>query len=123
MSLQAEGYVLEAADGDSYWFFNTLTTVKAAGKDTHEAFTLMEFTLPPSFGPPPHIHRREDEGFYVLEGELNVMWRQLVDPGARRLRHVAPRRPSLVHDRGVTSGPDAADHLSITIRALCRGDG
>jgi Cupin domain len=23
----------------------------------------------PGFGPPPHIHHREDEGFYVVEGE------------------------------------------------------
>src|SRR3954469_13587138 len=25
---------------------------------------------PPGGGPPPHIHHREDEAFYVLEGEL-----------------------------------------------------
>lgn len=30
----------------------------------------MEAIVPPGNGPPPHIHRREDEAFYVLEGEL-----------------------------------------------------
>jgi len=26
--------------------------------------------VPPGNGPPPHIHSREDEAFYVLDGEL-----------------------------------------------------
>ena len=30
----------------------------------------MEFLVPPHHGPPPHVHRREDEVFYVLEGEF-----------------------------------------------------
>jgi len=32
----------------------------------------MQFLIPPGFGPPPHVHHREDEGFYVLEGEFDV---------------------------------------------------
>jgi quercetin dioxygenase-like cupin family protein len=31
---------------------------------------MIEATVPPGQGPPPHIHSREDEAFYVLEGEL-----------------------------------------------------
>ena len=26
--------------------------------------------VPPGGGPPPHVHSREEEGFYVLEGEI-----------------------------------------------------
>lgn len=26
--------------------------------------------MPPGGGPPPHVHSREEEGFYVLEGEI-----------------------------------------------------
>ena len=26
--------------------------------------------MPPGGGPPPHVHGREEEGFYVLEGEV-----------------------------------------------------
>ena len=26
--------------------------------------------MPPGEGPPPHIHSREEEGFYVLEGQI-----------------------------------------------------
>ncbi|MDP9074049.1 MAG: cupin domain-containing protein [Actinomycetota bacterium] len=72
MSFGPDGYMLGNDEGDSIWFFNTLTTVKAGGEDTHGAFTLMQYLLPPGFGPPPHIHHREDEAFYVLEGEFDV---------------------------------------------------
>src|SRR5262249_33828125 len=26
--------------------------------------------VPPGGGPPPHVHSREEEGFYILEGEI-----------------------------------------------------
>src|SRR3954465_4651871 len=29
-----------------------------------------EAIVPPGGGPPPHVHSREEEGFYVLEGEI-----------------------------------------------------
>ncbi|PBD10409.1 cupin, partial [Mycobacterium avium subsp. hominissuis] len=31
---------------------------------------MAEFFVPPGGGPPPHLHEREYEGFYILEGEL-----------------------------------------------------
>ena len=72
MSVASSGYLLASGQGDSYWFFNALATLKAGGADSAGAFTLMEFTIPPNFGPPPHIHHHEDEGFYLLEGESTV---------------------------------------------------
>lgn len=56
--------------GRSFWLLGELYTVKALGEDTDGAFTFAEATTPPQAGPPPHIHRREDETFWVLEGEL-----------------------------------------------------
>ncbi|MGE5374589.1 MAG: cupin domain-containing protein, partial [Bacteroidota bacterium] len=32
----------------------------------------MEALVPPGGGPPPHIHRREDETFYILDGECSI---------------------------------------------------
>ena len=32
----------------------------------------MEALVPPGGGPPPHIHRNEDETFYVVEGECSI---------------------------------------------------
>jgi quercetin dioxygenase-like cupin family protein len=49
-----------------------LYTVKASGADTAGAFALIEVLVPPQSGPPPHVHSREDEAFYILEGEFEV---------------------------------------------------
>src|SRR5690606_18171822 len=34
---------------------------------------LTDSTVPPGGGPPVHTHQREDEAFWVLEGELEVV--------------------------------------------------
>lgn len=40
--------------------------------DTGGAYGLFEFLVAPGGGPPPHVHHREDELFYILEGELAI---------------------------------------------------
>jgi quercetin dioxygenase-like cupin family protein len=47
-----------------------LVTFKTVGADTGGAYAVWEDTVPPGGGPPPHVHHREDEAFYVLEGEF-----------------------------------------------------
>ena len=42
----------------------------ATGEDTNGKYALWEALVPPGGGPPPHVHSREEEGFYVLEGEI-----------------------------------------------------
>ena len=43
----------------------------ATGEDTGGAYSLFEAIVPPKDpGPPPHIHRNEDEGFYIKQGEF-----------------------------------------------------
>ena len=58
--------------GKRLWVTDELVTFKASGEDTGEAYALTDSTVPPQGGPPPHIHHREDEAFWVLEGELEV---------------------------------------------------
>ena len=60
--------VLAAAEGRSIWVIGDRYTIKCDGNDTSGAFALIEAVVPPGNGPPPHIHGREDEAFYVLEG-------------------------------------------------------
>jgi mannose-6-phosphate isomerase-like protein (cupin superfamily) len=43
-------------------------TFKAVSTDTEGAYTLIEVIDEPQAGPPLHLHRREDESFYILEG-------------------------------------------------------
>lgn len=52
-----------AVVGDVYRFLVT-------GEDTNGKYALWEAVVPPGGGPPPHVHSREEEGFYVLEGEI-----------------------------------------------------
>jgi quercetin dioxygenase-like cupin family protein len=42
----------------------------ATGQETNGTYAIWEAIVPPGGGPPPHVHSREDEGFYVLEGEI-----------------------------------------------------
>ena len=44
--------------------------VLATGADTGGKYALWEAIVAPGGGPPPHVHNREEEGFYVLEGEV-----------------------------------------------------
>jgi mannose-6-phosphate isomerase-like protein (cupin superfamily) len=45
----------------------------AGSDDTDGGYMVMEAAIPPGAGPPLHVHAREDEGFYVLEGELEFV--------------------------------------------------
>ena len=56
----------------SKWYMGMLLTNLAEAPDTSGAFSLFEATLVPGTEPPPHVHSREDELFYVLEGEFDV---------------------------------------------------
>ena len=58
--------------GLSQWENGNLTTNLAEKTDTNGAFFLVEVMLAPGTEPPPHVHTREDELFYVLEGEFDV---------------------------------------------------
>jgi mannose-6-phosphate isomerase-like protein (cupin superfamily) len=52
-----------AVVGDVYQFL-------ATGDDTNGKYATFESIVGPGGGPPPHLHRREEEAFYVLEGEV-----------------------------------------------------
>jgi quercetin dioxygenase-like cupin family protein len=52
-----------AVVGDVYRFL-------ATGEETADRYATWEAIVPPGGGPPPHIHSREEESFYILEGEI-----------------------------------------------------
>lgn len=52
-----------AVVGDVYRFM-------ATGEDTNGKYAMWEAIVPPGGGPPPHVHSREEEGFFILEGEI-----------------------------------------------------
>jgi mannose-6-phosphate isomerase-like protein (cupin superfamily)/SAM-dependent methyltransferase len=52
-----------AVVGDVYRFI-------AVGEETGGRYALWEAIVYPGGGPPTHVHSREEEGFYILEGEI-----------------------------------------------------
>jgi quercetin dioxygenase-like cupin family protein len=54
------------------WFLHNRVRIPISGAETGGAFALLEISGPPGDQPPLHVHRHEDEGFYVLEGELTL---------------------------------------------------
>jgi quercetin dioxygenase-like cupin family protein len=59
-------------DGEARWWFGTLATIKATGEHTNGALTVVDVTIAPGGMAPPHVHHREDETFWVLDGELTL---------------------------------------------------
>jgi quercetin dioxygenase-like cupin family protein len=56
----------------SSWYKGILISNLATEQDTGGAFELVVTKMRKGTEPPPHVHEREHEMFYVLEGVLNV---------------------------------------------------
>jgi quercetin dioxygenase-like cupin family protein len=57
-------------DGDARWWFGTLAVLRVTGDQTHGGLTVIDVTMGPGAMVPPHVHHREEETFWVLEGSL-----------------------------------------------------
>jgi len=66
------GYGLGPGEGEALWFNGGLGVLRATGDQTGGRFAAMELLAPKGFSSPLHIHRREDEFFVVLSGEVRV---------------------------------------------------
>jgi quercetin dioxygenase-like cupin family protein len=71
---QAGGVVaLERGRGESFWVLGDHYTFKISSQQAKGALAVVEIVTFPQNGPPPHIHRREDESFFVLDGDFSVL--------------------------------------------------
>ena len=61
---------LKQGEGEALWFFGSLAILKASTETTAGRVTVIEQVARQGNGPPLHVHHREDEWFYILEGEL-----------------------------------------------------
>ncbi len=59
--------------GDRYDVLGDVYALKLRTEDTGGVFALWDLSSPPGNGPPPHVHRRESETFYVLEGTFEFI--------------------------------------------------
>lgn len=70
VALTIEPLLNELHEDEARWFLGCRVWPRATAAQTGNALSLIEQIVPPGLGSPYHIHRREDEAFYVLEGEI-----------------------------------------------------
>jgi mannose-6-phosphate isomerase-like protein (cupin superfamily) len=83
--------VMAAGAGRAWWWFGQLAKVKAGADETHGRYTLVEIHAPPHYATPLHRHDREDEAFWVLEGETTFEVGGEIVQGPPGTYLVAPR--------------------------------
>lgn len=66
---QAQRTFAVAADaGEARWWFNGLALIRVTSDHTGGQFSIVEMIEPPGSEAPLHVHYREDESFWILEG-------------------------------------------------------
>jgi quercetin dioxygenase-like cupin family protein len=66
-----EPKTVRGGEGEARWWFGALAEIKATAADTGGLMSIVEVTEPPGAQAPLHVHHRDDEGFWVLEGEVS----------------------------------------------------
>jgi quercetin dioxygenase-like cupin family protein len=64
------GAAMERNSAESVWWQGALFKVRARSERTGGSLGLVEASFWPGMGTPLHVHHREDEAFYILEGEM-----------------------------------------------------
>jgi quercetin dioxygenase-like cupin family protein len=65
-----EACIKQRGEGRSIHVVDNEVTIKISSRDTGGAFTVFEGRIMPFQGPPLHLHRDQDESWYVVEGEF-----------------------------------------------------
>jgi mannose-6-phosphate isomerase-like protein (cupin superfamily) len=63
----------QRGQGDSFWVLGDHYTFKLSSEETAGSLAVVELKAFPQNGPPPHIHHREDESFYIIDGTFSVL--------------------------------------------------
>ena len=81
---QGSGTGCVEEEGEDFWLFGALVTIKIGANDTAGQYSVMDIETPPGVGSPWHVHRDEDEWFYVHEGPMRGLHRRRApDPDSR----------------------------------------
>jgi quercetin dioxygenase-like cupin family protein len=78
------------------WFFANLVEVKLAQRTAGGNMSVIELVGPAGDMPPLHLHRTDDEAWYVLEGEMTFF--------------VGSNEPVVVQAGGLAFGPKGVPH-------------
>jgi quercetin dioxygenase-like cupin family protein len=70
---KAEAYGYASGEGRRLWIVGDTMTFKATAAQTGGSMTVVEVLAAPGGGPPPHVHADEDEMWFVLDGEFEIL--------------------------------------------------
>lgn len=86
---------MSAAGKRQRWFFANLVDVKLT-QELGAGMSIVELVGPPGDMPPLHVHRSDDEAFYVLDGEFSLF--------------VKDQQPVRLSAGGLALGPKGVPH-------------
>ena len=58
----------------SFWLLGDIITIKVTGDETGGRYTVLDIQVSPNNGPPLHKHSREEEGYYIVEGNFLFLY-------------------------------------------------
>jgi quercetin dioxygenase-like cupin family protein len=58
----------------SFWLLGDIVTMKVTGNETGGRYAVLDIHVSPNNGPPLHKHSREEEGFYIAEGNFSFIY-------------------------------------------------
>ncbi|MBJ7341537.1 quercetin 2,3-dioxygenase [Mycolicibacterium sp.] len=94
-------FVMTREEAPSFWLVDSLWTVLATAETTGNALSLMDQVMPRHSGPPPHVHERLHEYFYLLDGEIRFqLGTELMTASAGAMVSVPP---NTVHGFAIVS--------------------
>jgi quercetin dioxygenase-like cupin family protein len=83
--------VHKPGDGKAFWMLGGLYEVLLSSDETNGTATIMQMTMPPGMGPPPHIHHGVAETVYVVDGTVTYhVDGQKFEGGPGTLFHIPP---------------------------------
>lgn len=106
MQANVQSAIVVPPNGGPEWnVLGTGMTCKVSSEETGGAYSIVENVVPPHDGPPPHVHRNEDEIFYVVDGEFEIRCGERTFTAAKGALAVLPRNvPHSFRNVGATEG-------------------
>ena len=67
---ERQPFLLRPGEGESVWSLGGRFTIKLADASADGRFSLVEALAFRATEPPLHVHHREDEAWYIIDGEM-----------------------------------------------------
>lgn len=117
--LPRRGKLVKPGDGISIWWMGEgRMTFPAVSEETGGEYAFWLDHPPPGTGPPKHVHSREEEGFFVIKGTLELQAGRLHETVSDGAFFAAPR--GIPHEwRNV--GDDTAELITFVARGGMEG--